>query len=354
MTEHLTRVRIRDYQSLADVEFEPGPLTVIVGDNDAGKTSIMRAIRAACFNETGSANIRRGQERSQVVLEFGDGVYVRWTKVRDGGAEYKLVVGDGEEQRFTKLGAAVPPEVQAALRVAEIEVAKDFRIQPQFHSQEEYYFLLDKPEGQAARALAKMTKLDVVVEAQQLIRTDLKRAKADLKATDDNITALKSTLDIYETLDDAVAACERAETIVEAIAVSEGKLVVMSTAYNAWVEAQADVVTMKAIPTAAAVQSLKDSYNDVRAKVQAWREYEAARDARAALPSTIPDMPRIAEQYERLMAMQAAFHVHYVAHVEAIDIEDQLAAQDTASRQDTARWNELKTCPECGQPLEKR
>lgn len=351
MTDHLTRVSIKDYQALADVDFTPGPLTVIVGDNDAGKTAIMRAIRAACFNETGSANIRRGQEEVAVLLEFADDIAVRWRKQRGGGADYRLWVGD-DKQDFSKLGAAVPPEVRAALRVAEIEVTKDFRIQPQFHPQEEYYFLLDRPEGQAARALAKMTKLDIVVEAQQAIRVDARRAKADLKATEDNITRFTSDLSVYDGLDDDIDACGRAETLLVNIVALRETLDDMRAAWDAIVDIRAEKAGARDIPSAERIAALKTQYNEVRDLRLAWREYGDAVDALAAVREPpLFVLPALRDEAETLSEMETAFRSYILAHAKVIDATAELDGHDDATSADRKRWRELKTCPECGQPL---
>ena len=352
MTDHLTRVRIRDYQSLAEADFEPGPLTVIVGDNDAGKTAIMRAIRAACFNETGSTNIRRGQEHTDVLLEFADDIAGRWRKTRGGGAEYRLWSGE-DKLDFSKLGAAVPPEIQSALRIAEIEVSKDFRIQPQFHPQEEYYFLLDRPEGQAARALAKMTKLDIVVEAQQLIRTDLKRAKAELKAAEDNIVRLTLDLTVYEGLADDIVAADKAERLLAEARLLADSLDDMRAAWDAVEDLRVEKAALRSIPSADAVSILKAQYNTTREQVVLWREYAEARDRNTATPDAsqfvVPATLRA--DYDALVAMRSAYQAHFIAEGKAIDIEDELTAHDERTSADRKRWRELKTCPECGQPL---
>ncbi len=351
MTDALTHVRIRDFQSIAEADFEPGPLTVIVGDNDAGKTAIMRAIRAACFNETGSANIRRGQEQTDVLLEFADDIAVRWRKQRGGGAEYRLWHGD-DYVDFSKLGAAVPSEVRDALRVVEIEVAKDFRITPQFHPQEEYYFLIDRPEGQAARALAKMTKLDIVVEAQQAIRVDVRRAKAELKATEDNITQYTSDLKVYEGLAEDIEACDKAEHLVGDVATLAETLDDMRAAWDALVDIRAEKAAARRVPSAEAISTLKATYNETREMVVAWREYVQARDRLAALPEPpLFVLPALREDYDTLVAMRAAYQAHYIANAKAIDIEDELAALDERTSADRKKLAAIKVCPECGAPL---
>src|SRR6185437_13657901 len=40
----ITRVVIRNWRSIKDLDFEPSPVTVLVGPNNAGKTNILSAI----------------------------------------------------------------------------------------------------------------------------------------------------------------------------------------------------------------------------------------------------------------------------------------------------------------------
>jgi len=57
-----------------------------------------------------------------------------------------------------------------------VEVDATTSIWPQVHQQGEYAFLI-KPHltsGQAARAIARLTKLDIVVKAQQLCKSAIR------------------------------------------------------------------------------------------------------------------------------------------------------------------------------------
>lgn len=355
MNDGLSYVRIKNYQSLADAEFEPGALTVIVGDNDAGKSAILRALSAAFFNETGHGFITKGEETTTVELAFND-VWLRWRKKREGGATYELSHLDlnGERtpdntQKFSKLGAKVPPQVEKALRIGRIDVDKTLTITPQIQWQDEYYFLVDKPEGQVARALAKMTKLDVVVTAQQLIRTDLKRTRADLKACEDNIARLEAQLVEFRDLDAEMKSCLATENDAASINWAVDAIANMRQAQARYADATAGADI--AVPPEEDIAALKTAYNAARERVQAWKAFTEARDGLAALPETIPDIPDLTAQYERVFAMAQANVVYATRLMERDDAVEELQEHDAAAAADIAAYNAIDVCPECGQPL---
>jgi predicted ATPase len=53
-TDGLERVHIAGFGSLADVTFEPGPLTVLIGANGSGKSNLLRTFKMVPLMRTGS------------------------------------------------------------------------------------------------------------------------------------------------------------------------------------------------------------------------------------------------------------------------------------------------------------
>ena len=68
----LNRLRIRNFQSLEDIDLELGQFTVIIGESDTGKSAIIRALKYALINKVGTGFIRHGEKQAAVELTFED------------------------------------------------------------------------------------------------------------------------------------------------------------------------------------------------------------------------------------------------------------------------------------------
>ena len=107
----ITRVQIKNFRNLADVDVHLGPLTVLVGRNGAGKSTFLDALRfvrdalndglETAISENGgieSVRCRSSQtvpDEIEFALEFG-------TQTNDNKAYYSFSIGTGqqEEQRI--------------------------------------------------------------------------------------------------------------------------------------------------------------------------------------------------------------------------------------------------------------
>ncbi len=361
----ISRLRVQNYQSIKDCDIPLGPLTVCVGDNEAGKSALLRAIRAACFNDTGTDFISHGQDKTTVELTLFSGDaethLLRWRKKRDGGATYDLweldVNGErhsGEEQHFSKLGSAVPPEVVQALGIVQIEVDKTLTITPQIHRQGEYAFLIDKSEGQAARALAKMTKLDVVVEAQGLVRADLRRVKQDLNSESSLIEALEKQEGEFVGLDDEVALLE---SVSDGIGLAESeirRIAEMQIVFSAYHAARSVVEEAADLPSEEDIAPLAAGFNWVRSAKQALNYHIDWTTQLSRIPDIPPDTDALVVKLEQLQEMKTFFKTLYDADLALTYIlEEDGALQDVHNRL-LEEWNSFDLCPECGQPMPLR
>lgn len=185
----LERIEVKGYQSIKDIDLVLGRLTVIVGPSGNGKSALIRALRALCFNQVGARFISHGRPKAHVRLTFDDGQVVEWEKPRDKGATYAF--GD---QLYTRVGRAVPEEIENALCIRRIDIDKGFTFAPQFQAQHDLPLLLTESSTLAARALAKLTKLSVIVEAQMDCRRDGKRAGREHTSAEEEVDRTKQKL----------------------------------------------------------------------------------------------------------------------------------------------------------------
>jgi len=227
-----TRLSIRNFRSLGDVTLELGAFTVIVGQNQAGKSNVLRAMRALFTNQTGDDCIRQGHNVCTVALETQEGFTVVWEKTK-GSASYTIKQEGKDDRLFTKLAGQVPVEVQDVLGIRGIEVDATTIIWPQIHRQGESAFLI-KPHlssGQAARAIARLTKLDIVVKAQQLCKAAIRELTSSIKEDKNAIVRSISELEEFQHL-------EEERSFLASSLTERGRIITAAQRYEAGSNAQ--------------------------------------------------------------------------------------------------------------------
>lgn len=68
----IAKISIHNFLKLKDVEINPSSTNVITGKNKQGKTSILKAIKAAFTGDVDSTSIRVGGDKAEIILEMDD------------------------------------------------------------------------------------------------------------------------------------------------------------------------------------------------------------------------------------------------------------------------------------------
>ena len=68
----IVRLTIHNFLKLKDIEMNPSQTNVIVGKNKQGKTSILKAIRAAFTGDADSTSIRVGESKAEITVELDE------------------------------------------------------------------------------------------------------------------------------------------------------------------------------------------------------------------------------------------------------------------------------------------
>jgi DNA repair exonuclease SbcCD ATPase subunit len=205
MIKHLM---LRDFQSWRKLDLELGPVTMLVGKGNSGKTAIIRALKYALTNQTGDDFIREGAAGAVVGLggdAFAGETAVVWTKARGKGGTYQLTNNFYAQVEFTKTGATVPKEITEALGMHEIVIDKTTALMPNIQMQFDAPFIIGESGSKIARILGRLTKLNILVTAQMACRTDSESARAGAKAatalleqTVEQLRTFPDTHDMYE------------------------------------------------------------------------------------------------------------------------------------------------------------
>jgi len=82
-------IRIENVFGIRELEFDPDGVTVIRGDNETGKTSVLRAILLLLGGGHDEAALRKGAENGEVRFTLDDGTEV-WASLTENGTYYKI------------------------------------------------------------------------------------------------------------------------------------------------------------------------------------------------------------------------------------------------------------------------
>ncbi|NBR01029.1 MAG: hypothetical protein EBT97_11375, partial [Actinobacteria bacterium] len=209
-------IRVRNFQSIEDAEIEVSGFTVVTGQNNSGKTAVMRAVRGVFENSGGDAFVRHGTDAFAVHLDFGD-ADVTWSK----GPKVKptYVVGG----KTINPGRAVPDEV-TNIGIAPVQAGSGEvwpQIAPQFTGQ---VFLLDMPGSAIAEVVSDVDRVSRLTEALRYADSDKRSANADLKLRRKDRDDAKADVARFDGLDAATDVVVEAERVLNEAAAAEGVL----------------------------------------------------------------------------------------------------------------------------------
>jgi DNA repair protein SbcC/Rad50 len=307
----LSRIEVRNFQSLSAADIELGQFTVITGPTGSGKSALFRAVRMLAFNAWKARYVTHGQASCSVTA--GNGTWVARLTRSAGKGRNEYLAGRCEngtwvKEKYTKLARQVPPQVSALLALTELN----------FSSQGDPPYLLSGSGAEAARQLGELTNVSLVLGAAAEAGRVRKAADRDLaaaRARRDALLAEKSEFEGLKAQRDACAAAEEAL----------GRVLVVS----------------------ARLESLRALTGRLRAAEAAL---EAAREAAARQsPPPVQKLEALLDRRARLGALARELRAA------ELDARTQADAASLARRQAAAAENEVHdllaqagACPVCG------
>jgi len=187
----LTKLYIKNFQAHEDsyLELHPG-VNVITGENDTGKSSIVRFIRWMAMNRPlGESIIRDGQTEVQgTMVVMNDGQEIPVTRIRNRSKNVYTL--DSPETTFEAFGSDPPEHIQSILRLT------DLNYQDQFDP----YFLVTQSPGQSAIFIRYHTDLDVLDKAIAVATSKLSKIKVQITQSKTEEMKIQASLDNLCTL----------------------------------------------------------------------------------------------------------------------------------------------------------
>lgn len=196
------QVGIAGFQSLKNVMLELGQLTVIVGETDCGKTALYRVLRGFCTNSGGKNYVTDdGVTKDSIVgLQISDeefNVRLGWRK---GESNY-YKIGD---EKYDKVGQVCPEDVQAILKMAEIDLGGGVKFFPNFHDQFDVPFLQAENGSYIAKVLGEITNINKLLLAVKEAKSRQAKNKGILNIRIADLEGVETKLKDYKELDDQI------------------------------------------------------------------------------------------------------------------------------------------------------
>lgn len=86
---HVTQITIENVFGIEELSFDPDGVSIIRGDNDTGKTSVLRAILLLLGGGHDEEALRKGAEKGEVRFELDDGTEV-YARLTENNTYYKI------------------------------------------------------------------------------------------------------------------------------------------------------------------------------------------------------------------------------------------------------------------------
>ena len=217
------KIRVQDFQSIEDAEIEVSGLTVITGQNNSGKSAILRAVFGMFTNTRGTKYVRHGKPHCTVTLTFADGQTLTWEK----GEKVNRYKVNGKD--LNKVGAGVvPPEVDA-FGILPVHAAGR-ELWPQFAQQfTGQVFLLDQPGTVLAESISDVTRVGVLNEALRETQSDRRTATSELKVRAGDVLRLEAQESTYAGLTQVETVIREAEVMDREVTRLQGEVTEIRT-----------------------------------------------------------------------------------------------------------------------------
>lgn len=216
MLKQLTLKEFQAHRRLV-VEFSPA-VTVLTGSSDAGKSSIIRALRWLATNRpAGDGFIRRGGGSLQKRTASAS--------LRIDGHTLKRVRGQGrnlcrlDDQIFKALGSGVPVPVKRLLNLGSVN----------FQSQHDPHFLLSLSSGQAALALNEVVNLAAIDRVQSHLASELRKVRAEAEVSRTRLAEARARRDALAWVREADAMLQTAELASSAVSKAQNRVAKLTT-----------------------------------------------------------------------------------------------------------------------------
>lgn len=328
-------------------------LNLICGESNAGKTSIVRALKLAAYNEFDPRSVRTGKTKCKVLVETDRGTVL---VVRGPKHNHWEVTKNGQrKEEFDKVGVNVVPEAAEVLGLNMVKLG-DVDVPVNIMDQLESHFLLSSVGGEKASGSIRAQIVDEISGLSGIeglikdVSLDNHRFGREVKETEDAMEETRKQLHNEAELQHESEVLTQAESELKEAddckTAAESGMAILDS-WNQTVEAHNAVMEeLNALPDAeAAKKEIQEALAILPRATKAqemfdeWMFVQDSKKRVEAALAGLPDAARAIEelgeakkQMERLVAAETLLSEYDRVKGQCEALDEQLASmKDTAS-----------------------
>lgn len=187
-------IYIKNFRNIGEVEidFKESPIICLVGENEAGKTSVIKAFEVCALHANPRDQkdyIRDGTKMFGVAIKLQDGTMVKRVKM-DSVNKYSVEYPNGDVWDATKLDG-LPVQVQKVMGLIEEPETKEFL---HIRTYEDKLLFVVTPASTNYKVMYDALKVDQLTRAIKKGSVEANALRTEINSNEDNINAFTNTI----------------------------------------------------------------------------------------------------------------------------------------------------------------
>lgn len=220
----LRKLRIINFESHEDtiIEFSDG-FNAIIGDSDGGKSSIIRALSAVCYNRWSADMMRVGAHECVIELTTDKGIVTLIKNLKEKVNAYECILfSNNEKIRFETIGTSVPDIVFEITGMRELDLG-DTKDTPNVMYQLEKHYMLAEINGKSctsnliARVFDRVIGLGGMEELISEISSNMINNKKQITKNNEAIDNLRNKMHSNLEIENKDAKLQKAKLLLDEI-----------------------------------------------------------------------------------------------------------------------------------------
>lgn len=198
----ISKIYIKNFRNIEEaiIDFEDSPIISLIGENEAGKTSVVKAFSVCALHSTPRDQkdyIRDGTGGFGVAIELKDGTRVTRMKTTSLNS-YNVKRPDGTEWDTNKIDSGLPQAVQDIMGLIEESETKEYL---QVRTYEDQLLFVTTQASTNYKVMYDALKVDQLTKAIKLGSKEVNSLKSEIDTNDNGMATLTSNLRGIRTYD---------------------------------------------------------------------------------------------------------------------------------------------------------